>query len=283
MRKLKKPTDLPVDVFLLCVGAVEDSALKARLVSIEPSIKAAAVAFENAASTSALHKIKEGKDIAGIVTKDEMSKLYTSKLAKNGAPGRVVYDRLIAVPVNGVCPLCGQRTVSTLDHHLPKSKFPALAVTPSNLIPACADCNKAKFNSRPATEEEQTIHPYFDDFGKDGWLHAEVAESAPPALLFSVRPPMHWSKVWGERARHHLSVFKLEKLYASHAGLELVNIRHHLVTLFDRTGANGIRDHLAEQAASREMAHPNSWQTAMYKALSANAWFCAGGFAKIPV
>lgn len=91
-------------------------------------------------------------------------------------------------------------------------------------------------------------------------------------------PPPSWPAVWCERARYHFKVLHLAKLYASQAAQELVNIRHYLASLHKESGAEGVKRHLTEQATSREAAHPNSWQTATYKALSASTWFCNGGF-----
>jgi hypothetical protein len=280
MRKLRKPSDVPAEVFILCVTGVRNAALKARFLEVMPDIQAASDAFEAAASAEALYTLEAEEEVAGIVTEQEMSALYDSRMAKLGAPGRRVYDKLMML--TQVCPLCGHRMVSTLDHHLPKSKFPALAVTPVNLIPACGDCNKKKLDSSPRTAGEQTFHPYFDDFGQDAWLHAEVVEQSPPMIRFSVRPPGGWPVLWGVRARHHFQTFQLGKLYTVQAGQELVNMRHHLMKLLEKAGADEVRAHVREQAASREAANPNSWQTAMYKALSANEWFCREGLAHIP-
>jgi len=280
MRKLSKPSDLPGVVFMLCVSSVRDKLLKARFTRVKSDIEAAAAKYEMAATTTALHTLPVEKDVAGVVTKDEMESLYKGRMVKG--QGRVIYDKLMMLPANGICPLCGHRTVSTLDHHLPKAMFPSLAVTPINLVPACGDCNKAKLEERPATPQEQTFHPYFDDFGRDRWLHADVVQDSPPTVRFFVQPPANWPPLWGARAQHHFATLKLGVLYASQAGQELANIRHHLMTLSVLGGTAAVQKHLTEQAISRELANPNSWQTAMYRALSTSAWFCADGFAKIP-
>jgi hypothetical protein len=280
MRKLSKPREVPAEVFTLCVTGVRDSGLRARFQRVTRDIQTASDAFEAAAVAGTLYTLEEQEDVAGLVTEKEMSGLYDSRMARLGAPGRGVYDRLMML--TRVCPLCGHRTVSTLDHHLPRSKFPALAVTPANLVPACGDCNKKKLASSPKVAEEQTFHPYFDDFGQDPWLHAEVLEQSPPTIRFSVRPPGSWPAVWGARAQHHFQTFQLGRLYTVQASQELVNMRYHLMKLLEEAGAEEVRAHLREQAASREVANPNSWQTAMYKALSASDWFCSEGLATIP-
>jgi hypothetical protein len=92
-----------------------------------------------------------------------------------------------------------------------------------------------------------------------------------------------WSPDLAAKAKNHFQVFGLDKLYSAHAAQELVQIRHQLKTIFDRGGVHEVRDHLNEIATSRLSAHENSWQSAMYEALGASAWFYNGGFERIPV
>jgi 5-methylcytosine-specific restriction endonuclease McrA len=278
MRKLTKPLDDPGSVFLTCISRVRNIGLKSRLTSVEATIVAAANEFEAAASTTTLHTLLPQNDVNGIVTKQEMLEVYTNRMAKKDAPGRSIYDKLLAAPVHGRCPLCGQRVVSTLDHYLPKTEYPALAVVPINLVPACADCNKTKIAAIPKTADQETIHPYFDDVETDLWLYAKVIETSPAVLQFFVKPHVDWDIVKAKRIEHHFKVFKLSYLYTSHAATELLNIRDRLAQLFSKTGYKGVNAHLSEEAATRESAYLNSWQTAMYKALAANFWYCSGGF-----
>lgn len=278
LRKLNKPVYDPGQVFLTCISHVRDSDLKTRLTSVEPNVTTDASTFDTAATMAILHQLHPGNDVGGIVTTDEMTKVYTQRMAKKGAPGRPYYDSLLAAPAYGRCPLCGQGTVSTLDHHLPKDKFPSLAVVPINLVPACANCNKVKTNAIPHTQEEQTLHPYFDDVEGAQWLFAEVIEVAPAAIRFFAQPPNESGAIKVNRIKHHFQAFKLGALYTSYAAEELTNIRYSLEKIFPLTGADGVRAHLQIQRDSYKAAHLNSWQTAMYGALVASAWYCAGGF-----
>jgi hypothetical protein len=281
MRKLNKPDDAAGDVFTLCVSGVKkDKDLKSRFEQVKPRIVQAAADYETAAKAGMLHTLKEETDVAGVVKQGEMVKLYDGWMVKSSSNGRPVYDKLRAACSR--CPLCGHLPVETLDHHLPKTLFPALTVTPTNLVPSCSDCNKAKPTVRPMTAEEQTFHPYFDDFGAERWLYAEVLEGVPPSLRFFVQPPTTWTKLQAARAQHHFTTFKLARLYGSQAGSELGSIRQLLMQEFVQGGAEGVRVHLTEQAVSREVFNRNSWQTAMYRALSESAWFCSEGFPKLP-
>lgn len=278
MRKLSKPNDDPGEVFQTCISRVSKRGLKARLTSVEPNVIAAASAFEAAVSATMLHTMEPQDGVPGVVTKKELSDVYTLRMAKQDAPGRAIYDKLLAAPAYGRCPLCGQGKISTLDHHLPKDQFPLLAVVPVNLVPACGDCNKVKTNAIPNTEGEQTLHPYFDDVEEDTWLYAEVVEGSPAALRFFVTAPACWDEIKSERVRYHFKVFKLAALYASYAAEELQNIRDYLTGLFGQGEAEVVKTHLLGVARSYEALHRNSWQTAMYKALAVSDWYCAGGF-----
>ena len=282
MRSLSKPTTSAGEAFALCVGEYPDSDLKDRLAGVAPTIEQAGAKYEELGSNLEFYKIVATDDVDGKVTIREMKELYSSKLVQKPVPRRQIYEAIMTLPARGICPLCGQRFVSTLDHYLPKSEHPALAVLPLNLVPACADCNKSKLTKAPTTARQQTFHPYYDKFGTERWLYARVLKSSPPALEFIVRPPSNWSAILAARARWHLKVFQLRKLFASHAAEELVCIRHSLLMIHQSAGASGVHDHLAEQAKSREAAQPNSWQTATYAALSASGWFCDVGVQLIP-
>ena len=154
-----------------------------------------------------------------------------------------------------------------------------LAVTPNNLVPSCTWCQTAKWEAYPQAAGEQTIHPYFDNFEDEVWLHAAVVEVAPASFIFFVDPPVAWGEITADRLRHHLQIFRLPELYTSNASHELLNIRHRLGNLRIAGGINAVRAHLTEEAAARQSNRLNSWQTAMYRAAAGSDWFCDGGFA----
>ena len=277
MWKVDKPQITARWTYTHCIATVRDAALKARLELIEDDVANASDEFEAAAIATALHTIQPANYV-GSVTRAELAELYTNQLARAKSRGRVIYDELMIAPANARCPLCGHRQVSTLDHHLPKSRYPALAVAPLNLIPACMDCNKAKLGRVPHSSAEETLHPYFDDVEDDEWLHAAVIQGDSAALVFYPEPPGAWGGVMAARVVGHFRVFGLAKLYGAQAAVELQNIRFHLRKLLVEAGPAGVRAHLIVVAESCEQASINSWRTAMYKAIAANDWFVAGGF-----
>ena len=277
MRSIRPPPDDSVAVFDLCNSRLRDLGLKRRLDLIRPSIKAAADRFAAACVDQQLSTFPASHGVDG-VSHEEMLDTYTSRMAAKGSPGRPIYDRLMNAAQRGLCPLCAQRVVSTLDHHLPKSVYDVLAVVPNNLVPSCFDCNKAKSASVAASEEEQPLNPYFDDVSTDCWLVATIIEQRPTAVVFSCQPPSTWSALKSARTQHHFRSLRLGALYSLHAGEELMNVRHYLCQLHGLPGPSTVREHLLRQAQSYSAVDQNSWQSAMYRALAANEWYYGGGF-----
>jgi hypothetical protein len=278
MHSLPQPTDQPRATFLTCVGRIRDPRLRALLISVASDIETAGQEFDLAAQHRSFYDLAQHTTVAGVVTAAQMTAVYNGRMAKKGMAGRRIYDRIKAAPANDRCPLCGQRTVTTLDHYLPKAHYPALAVAPANLVPACGDCNKAKGEALPIRAEDQALHPYYDNIGGDDWLSAVVLEGSPAVVRFFIEPPATADAITTARVKHHFKLFGLASLYTSHAAVELTNIRNYLETLFSATQETGVRAHLIEMARSCAIADRNSWQTATFRALSTDDWYCSGGF-----
>lgn len=67
------------------------------------------------------------------------------------------------------CPICDcsfAYSQVTLDHILPKSKFPFLSITPINLVPTCYNCNMRKNDRIPS----KVLNPYFHGFSPFDYL-----------------------------------------------------------------------------------------------------------------
>ena len=282
MRSLAKPDHDARSTFELCIENIRDDDFRGKLESVVDDIEAAETTYTQNGRDAQLFTIAEADSIAGKVTSAEMGTLYKGTFSRQDTPPRAIYDEIKAAPKNSICPLCGHRVVTTLDHYLAKSRHPALAVTPVNLVPACSDCNKLKLDKQPAQASDQTLHPYFDNVDDEVWLVAKVNEIAPPVVEFEAAPPPAWPELKGIRLRNHFRVFQLAELYSIQAAVELVNIRDNLAMIAERTGAAGVQKYLEEQAVGRRKAANNSCQSAMYEALAKSDWFCIDGFTLIP-
>jgi hypothetical protein len=278
MWSLKRPTLSAQSAFTTSISRVRNAALAARLASATPAIVEASAQFDDAARVHRLHEFPAHHEVEPDITVGEMEKVYTQRMAKGGAPGRDIYDEIFASAPSGRCPLCMQRFVATLDHHLPKAHYPALAVAPLNLIPACSDCNKAKLAARPITADDVPLHPYYDDLGDEVWLTATVVESRPSALRFEIARSVAWDDTLFARVNRHFRSLGLAALFASEAAEELLHIRHQLEIMRDTLQADGVRDELERRSRSCAAARVNGWRSAAYTAWSKSGWFCDGGF-----
>ncbi|GGP41020.1 HNH endonuclease [Streptomyces abikoensis] len=265
-------------LYLTCVSNTLPKVKRAKLEALEDTVADAADRYEAAASAAALHTLKDLKgEPADKAVQEELKKNYTQRMARPYAPGRDVYNEIKASVRFGRCPLCGERHVETVDHQLPKGDYPLLAVVPVNLVPACRSCNALKGEAAPASAEEQTLHPYYDDIGKQQWLFARVLEDAPAAVEFFVKPPEEWDKVLVARVRRHFRMFKLGDLYGPHAAAEMSSLRHYLKGM----DTQAVAAHLGKMADSLFVDDLNHWRGVMYQALAANSWYVNGGFAAV--
>jgi hypothetical protein len=278
MKVITKPKITAKDAFSTCISKVRDATLKAKLTACEDLISQAETEFESKITKGNIHTISKEQIVNGNVTAKELEKVYTDRMVGKDVPGRTIYNKLISAPKNNICPLCSHGQVSTLDHYLPKSDFPRLAVAPINLIPSCFDCNKYKLTTSPSKPEEETLHPYYDNIEDVQWLHAQVNHTAPPTVSFFVKPPDSWSDLLKARVQEHFRCFSLAELYMTQAAVCISDLNQRLQSIYKLSGAIGVSKYLNEEAISRYACDKNSWRTAFYFAVADDDWFCDGGF-----
>ncbi|AZK44959.1 HNH endonuclease [Paenibacillus lentus] len=277
MRSLPLPTFTAETVFRESISRVQDPDLKDRLERCIPEINQDTRDYNNKAATAKLHLVQRKTHVNGNVTQKEMEAVYTGRMAKKNGPGRSFYERLRYQTVDGKCPLCGQLPVKTLDHYLAKTDYPSLAVSPTNLIPACSDCNKTKNATFPTRSEEETLHPYFDNIENEQWLYARVMQTAPPSLSYFINPPAGASPLLASRVSYHFELYQLNVLYSSEAGSEFRNIAFQMKKLHRVGGPGAVRQQLLERAESSLHENLNSWKSAMFQALANDIWYQTTG------
>lgn len=277
MWTIKKPCISALETFNTCMSGFTSAELRQRLANIRDDIVAAEAVYDAAAQASELYLIAPAAQV-GAVTAKEMETLYDRHMARNKSKGRPIYDRLMIEAEHDVCPFCGHRVVSTLDHTLAKTQHPVFAVTPINLVPSCKDCNHTKGTLTALTENEQLLNAYYDDAMTDPWLSAEVIAGAPPAARFYVDAPAAWEATLAARVQFHFTKLGLAKLYASQAGRQFQNMRSALGEIHDAAGAASVREDLERRARGCRDAMVNSWEGALYTAAAESDWYCDGGF-----
>lgn len=281
MIRLTTPTDDNTAAFRACYQGFatgSKASLVARFAAAEESINKLAESYNSLACTASLYTLDSHEKV-GEVTGRDMTYLYTYQFVQMA--GRPIYNRLRNSAPYGICPFCAERTVTTLDHYLSKSKYPAYAVHVQNLVPSCYDCNRAKLDSIPSSENEMILHPYYDDFSGERWLACQLVVGTPLTTQFEVAKELMISKTLRDRLERHLRLLGLESLYSTKATIELSDISLRLGRLFDVGGQGAIRDYLKEESDSRDARSLSSWGAALYHTLANSDWFCEEGFSMI--
>ncbi len=281
MKRLHPPPIYAADTVHACAAGITIADRAQALIDALPAIQRSEAEYFELGPTGQLFHIAPSNSVTPAIDTALMGVIYKSHFVRQGSPSRALYEQIRMAPEFGVCPLCGQRIVATIDHYLPQTRFPTLNLTPINLIPACSDCNKRKLASAPTSAEDQTLHPYFDDLSNERWLTADIQPSTPPTVSFAIRPASTWDEVLTARVINHFLVMGLEELYIAQAASEMADISYALEDIGAAAGPDGVRQHLDSQFRSRHARDPNSWKTALYEGLRDSGWFCAEGYRRI--
>jgi hypothetical protein len=277
MLAVDRPVEDAGAIFEACATRTRGVELRAALLAQRPHVEARAELYLQHAVLGTLVDL-EPEDPVDIDPTD-LSGLYGRVMVKGGE--RPLYLRLRGASRFNRCPACGQRDVKTLDHYLAKDQYPELAVFPANLVPCCFECNHAKLTYRAEERDKQLFHPYYDNWSGYRLVSATINVGARVTTSFEIRNPSGVEEELIARARNHFSQLELATLYEQHSAVELVERKPIFQSTFGSDGPDGLREELAFEAQSRRRAHINSWQAALYRALSRSDDFCAGGFEQI--
>ncbi|OHY30721.1 hypothetical protein BI362_05655 [Streptococcus parauberis] len=120
------------------------------------------------------------------------------------------------------CPICDcsfAYSQVTLDHILPKSKFPFLSITPINLVPTCYNCNMRKNDGVPSI----VLNPYFHGFLPFDYLtitiRVKVEEPSKSTIDIIFKDSTVETPEQMEHIRESIDLYKLRQKY-----LDLTNI-----------------------------------------------------------
>jgi len=274
MRSISAPNEDAKEVYELCVNSIADKSLRCRLSAVSDVVAAAAYQYwkngiENKLYGLPSNDCKNEEIVIGSVNKKELKDVYSVHMVGRAKPARKIYDSLLSRAPHGRCPFCGIGNASTLDHYLPKSRYPTLSVVPQNLVPSCKDCNTGKRANISTVAETQSLHPYFDNSSviSEQWIFADVESTYPETVRFFVCAPEDWGETLKKRVHSHFADFNLASRFSIEAADELANKRYLLIEFERKNGTQALIDLLSDEADSHFRVHKNSWQTAFYQAL----------------
>lgn len=278
MKILPKPTLDAGTLYDACTRGVRDVTLGGLFEHARHKVMDLALDYARHAPASTLHVLDacdhgrpEQIIVGTAVSKKNLNDLYSVQMVGPQGTGRDAYEKLLASAPLRKCPYCGLGQVSTLDHVLSKSRYPAFSILPDNLVPACADCNKNK-GGGVTTQENMTLHPYFEPelLNQVTWLHATALDSSPVVVSFFISVPENFSQCIKHKLCNHFNSLRLGGRYSVEAASELVSIRE-IFRWIPQPEKRLV--HLRNQALAEASLNRNSWKAATYGALVGARWF----------
>ncbi|MDR6679510.1 HNH endonuclease [Pseudomonas oryzihabitans] len=280
MKRLSKPNYDFASAFIACTSNILDDDERNEFTAITADIATSAddyVGRAIAGTTWMIPSLPRGGDpvVFGNIRSSHLKHLYEYYMVKR-PEGRKIYDAIM-VSAAGSCPMCGGiGRPRTLDHYLPKARYPAFSVLPHNLVPACRDCNTDKGNPVAEKAEDQLIHPYFDKqcFFDEAWIVATVARTPPYLITFEARPSLTWEDLDRRRAIHHFGFFNVAEIYSIRAADEMSVLVDQRRNFMLELNPQEFRAQL-QSIGETETLFPNHWRKVMYRGLAQDDWFCS--------
>ncbi|MGM0496126.1 MAG: HNH endonuclease [Bacillota bacterium] len=281
MMRLSKPQFSFEETLNECVtGITGNATLRQKLISCKSDLTVVETQYLCVAGAGELHTIPpintdEGADpvVINTLVKTDLIKIYDQYLVPEKKPARKIYDELLNA-AKEKCPFCGGiGTPRNLDHFLPKAHFPQFSVLPSNLVPACRDCNMdGKADAFATNAEDQIIQPYADNdrFFLEQWIFATYHtknDGEPGEFKYYTSPPEDWTEIDAQRVKKHFKDFNLGKRYAIKAAELLGTVLQQIKYMHQAGINNKVIQSVLLQPGVDAAPFVNHWQKGMYQAL----------------
>lgn len=167
------------------------------------------------------------------------------------------------------CPFCGEEVIpSTLDHFLPKAKFPEYSICLINLIPMCTKCQgKDAKGEKTLSPNNQRffLNPYFDSI--DEFLILEILPPYDkPNFILNLKSVS--DKAIYELLASHVIELNIYERYLNFA----VSQHIQLLKLAKKNRATGksIREKVEIYLEEREEKSKNTWAAIYYRSVLNN-------------
>ena len=171
-----------------------------------------------------------------------------------------------------ICPACGEPgRPRTLDHYLPKGKYPHFCITPYNLFPMCDACQGEKLEKTgDAKDPRFFLHPYFDIFIAEQVLDLSIS---PPfdTPTFDLNPAPYLMPDQKRLVVLHVRELAIAQRYA-----HFFRGQHRrLLRLVDKMRSSGqnVVETLETFRSGVEAPSKNGWEHVFYSSVLTNTTF----------
>ncbi|MFI9007010.1 HNH endonuclease [Actinosynnema sp. NPDC053489] len=188
-------------------------------------------------------------------------------------------DDILTTAFNGRCPMCGERQASTLDHYLPRDKYPEFSILALNLIPACMDCNHRKSNFTSAGNGGRFVHAYLDEIDATLQVLEVYIDAVDDVLVIDFDVNSELPQELYANLAVQFEQLRLAEFYSWAATEELIQ-RHESFreAFYDKGHEEVSRVAHAHGQKLRDTYGSHYWKVALYRAVEHNSEFCRGAF-----
>lgn len=235
-----------------------------------------ATVYKKLAASGDFHKVKGKISNVDEETKNSLKFLYENYVENSGVK-KIIFDQSL------YCVGCQKSYATeraTKDHFLPSSVYPNFFVLPWNLVPICGDCNRAKSNISPKTNNDNLPHPYFNPaIFKKNWLKVVIKEVRP--LMYELDVDDELSPSEKQAVKNHLLVYKLKDTFKRHMDVLFDELDDELRDVFSNNGSANLRLYL-DGEKKKAYVSPSKLKTfwpinidhAFITVLHSSDWFC---------
>lgn len=148
------------------------------------------------------------------------------------------------VNINGgrdlICPICGVRNCSELDHYAPREKFPEYSCHYTNLIPLCHECNKEKTSTwLDGSNKRIFFNAFFDKDVPQETIICNLSKKCGVVIAKTeISPSLNSSNPVHYRIIASIRELRLLKLFDMLANEQLRNL---IITFKSEYEANALR------------------------------------------
>jgi hypothetical protein len=191
------------------------------------------------------------------------------KLTFKRRPLAYIRDFLLNRNPPEYCPYCSFGEAETLDHFLPRSRFPEFSLFSRNLVPCCPTCNRIKTTKNA----NHAIHAYFDDINaRIVFADVDVSNAISASYRLNNRNGMDPDLF--ARCERQFEILNLARRWKKQASLTISDHRGSLRRTLEARGRDGLREDLLSQAESyRENGGQNGFGFPLYEALANSQMF----------
>lgn len=185
--------------------------------------------------------------------------------------GKYPYEQLEKLrKKNGlvICPSCGELgRPRTLDHYLPKDKFPELSFTLVNLTPMCDWCQGEKGAKYIDNGKKIFIHPYFDNVNEP----LIQLRFSPPYItpLVAVETVDDLQADMDALVKRHLAGVDFSNRYLEYFRTAYLSVLR-AAQACRSNGAGGVRKGIVLLSIIENAKGPNSWDAILYRSVLAD-------------